>query len=40
METRDFTLRQTYMSNGIYDMEKNASVDINGILWIVDNLSH
>ena len=31
-ETRDFTLRQNYMSNGIYDMETNASVDINGMI--------
>ena len=31
-ETRDFTLRQTYMSNGIYELETNASVDINGMI--------
>ena len=40
-ESRDFTLRQTYMSNGIYNMETNASVDINGIIYyIVNNSSH
>ena len=31
-ETRNFILRQTYMSNRIYDMETNASVDINGMI--------
>ena len=31
-ETRNLTLRQTYMSNGIYELETNAPVDINGMI--------
>ena len=29
-ETRDLTLRQTYLSVGSYDLETNNSVDSNG----------